>query len=188
MAATHIPINISSKEYFEKAGAAIASELSSHNTFALPKIKKICINAGIGKLFDTKQKQEIVNYLTKMTGQKPKLIITRKSISGFKLRSGEVVGAIVTLRGQKMQDFLFNLVYIAIPRIRDFRGVNRSSFDSNYSCYSLGIVNTAIFPTIGFDVELNFGIQINIVFATGDINNVSLLNHLSFPFSKIITK
>jgi large subunit ribosomal protein L5 len=185
MATTHTPINLSSQEYFDNALAALKTEFSSLNPFALPKIKKICINAGIGKLFDTKQKQQIVEYLNKMTGQKPKLITTRKSISGFKLRSGEVVGAVVTLRGKKMEDFLFNLVYVSIPRIRDFRGVSSSSFDSNYSCYSLGITNTAIFPTVGFDTELNFGIQINIVFASQSPNNVSLLNHLSFPFSKI---
>lgn len=188
MATVQTPITLSSTQYFETAYEKLQKENSKLNKFALPKIEKVCINVGIGKLFDNKQKQQIVEYLTNLTGQKPKLITTRKSISGFKVRSGDVVGAILTLRGKKMQDFLFNLIYIALPRTRDFRGIKSSSFDSNYSCYSLGIPASSIFPAIGFDSDINFGLQINISFKQSGIANLNLLNHLSFPFSKINTK
>lgn len=188
MATVQTPITLTSTQYFETAYDKLQKENSTLNRFALPKIEKVCINVGIGKLFDNKQKQQIVEYLINLTGQKPKLITTRKSISGFKVRSGDVVGAILTLRGKKMQDFLFNLIYISLPRTRDFRGIKLASFDSNYSCYSLGIPASSIFPAIGFDADINFGIQINIAFKHSGQTNLGFLKHLSFPFSKITTK
>jgi large subunit ribosomal protein L5 len=83
-----------------------------------------------------------------------------------------------------MNDFLVNLVYIALPRTRDFRGISSTSFDRNFKSYSLGIQNSSIFPVIGFDSSVNFGMQINIVFKTGSENNKKFLENLNFPFKK----
>jgi len=89
-----------------------------------------------------------------------------------------------TLRGEKMKSFLMQLVYIALPRTRDFRGISESSFNKDFSCYSLGIKTASIFPTIGFDVSVNFGMQINIVFQNGSKYNLELLKFLNLPFNK----
>jgi large subunit ribosomal protein L5 len=143
----------------------------------------ISINVGVGK-YESKEKQEIVNFLHKITGQKPKQVKSRKSISNFKLRKGEINGVVVTLRGKKMYDFLLSLVYLALPVTRDFRGLKKNSFDKNYSSYSLGIPSTSIFPQVGFDAPVNFGMQINICFSTNTEENKVLLESFNFPFIK----
>jgi large subunit ribosomal protein L5 len=120
--------------------------------------------------------------LEKLTGQLPKMVQTGKSIAGFKIRKGDVNSAMVTLRGKKMLDFLLLLVYIALPRTKDFRGVKRDAFDKQYRTYNLGIPNASIFPQIGFDSSVQFGLQINIVFKQPGENNKLLLEKLNFPF------
>jgi large subunit ribosomal protein L5 len=174
---------LTATDYYFGALEKVKQELPAVNPFALPKIEKIVINVGVGKL-DNKQRLEVIDYLEKLTGQKPKVVKAKKSISGFKLRAGEINGVMVTLRGKKMLDFLLLLIYIALPRTRDFRGLSRSSFDEQYISYNIGIPNASIFPQIGFDSSVQFGMQVVIVFKTPGKNNLLLLQKLNFPFSK----
>ena len=179
---------LSSKQLKENATTSIVTALGGDiNSFALPKIDKISINVGCGK-FESKDKQEIANFVHKITGQKPKMIKARMSISNFKLRAGDITGIAVTLRGEKMYDFLLSLVYISLPRIRDFKGIKKAAMDKNFSGYSLGIENCNIFPQVGFDTNLNFGMQINVVFKTGTEANQTVLTSLNFPFIKTDSK
>jgi large subunit ribosomal protein L5 len=179
------PLKTNSIDYYLGAKISLKSENESENPFALSDIDKISINIGLGKYKnDSKARQEIENYLISATGQKPKIIESRLSIAGFKLRKGEPVGLVVTLRGKKMKDFLINLVYLSLPRTRDFKGVKSTSFDSNFNSYSLGIESASIFPLIGFDLSVPFGMQINITFKSKDIKNKRFLELLNFPFVK----
>lgn len=179
-------ITLSSQSYVKTAHESTKKAFPKANPFTLPKIKQISINAGIGNKskFDGKQQQEVVDYLTKLTGQKPKQVATKKSVANFKTRAGDIVGAVVTLRGKKAEDFLLNLVYISLPRTRDFKGIKETSFDKTYRSFSLGIENASIFPAVGFDASTIFGLQINIVFEKSDPNNLTFLQNLSFPFKK----
>ncbi len=177
-------LKLKSKENYTNNVESLIKELKL-NKFEAPQIEKISINVGIGDYKnDSKARADIEKYVYSLAGQKPKVIASRLSIAGFKLRKGEPVGMQLTLRGQKMYDFLVNLVYLALPRTRDFRGISSSSFDKNYKSYSLGIPNTSVFPAIGFDSTVNFGMQINIVFKTGSENNKKFLEQLNFPFKK----
>jgi large subunit ribosomal protein L5 len=178
-------LKINSTEYYQNAKSLLKSENDSVNVFALPDIKKISINIGLGKYKnDSKARQEIESYLVAATGQTPKVVESRLSIAGFKLRKGEPVGLVVTLRGKKMKDFLINLVYLSLPRTRDFKGVKNTSFDSNYNSYSLGIESASILPLVGFDLSVPFGMQINITFKNKDEQNKRFLELLNFPFVK----
>jgi large subunit ribosomal protein L5 len=153
------------------------------NVFALSQIEKISINIGVGK-YDAKQQADIAEHLSKITGNTPKLVPSRVSIAGFKLRKGAIVGLVSTLRGKKMRDFLTLLVFVALPRTRDFRGIKIDSFDANGKVYSLGIPSAAIFPQVGFDATVQFGMQINIVFKNNSPLNKELLTKLNFPFKR----
>jgi large subunit ribosomal protein L5 len=176
-------LKLTSNDYKTKAIEALVESFPGLNRFALPVLDKISINVGVGK-FESKEKDDIANYLEKLTGQKPKEVKSKKSIAGFKLRKGDTIGYVVTLRGRKIYDFLLHLIYIALPRSRDFKGISQAAFDKNYSTYSLGIETASIFPVIGFDSSVNFGMQINIVFKTGSKNNLTFLQNLNFPFKK----
>jgi large subunit ribosomal protein L5 len=177
-------LTLSATDYKTQAIAKTRSVLGADKSnFALPELKMISINVGVGK-FESKEKQEIFNFLYKITGQKPKQVKSRQSISNFKLRKGEINGIVVTLRGQKMYDFMLSLVYLALPVTRDFRGLKKNAFDKNYSSYSLGIPSTSIFPQVGFDAPVNFGMQINICFRTNTEENKVLLESFNFPFVK----
>ena len=174
---------LSTTQYKDQASATVASQLGVANLFQLPSIAKVSINIGVGK-YENKDKQAIADYLQKIVGQKPKMVKSRVSISNFKLRKGDVTGIAVTLRGQKAFDFIIALVYLALPRIRDFKGLKRNAFDKNFSSYSLGIENCAIFPQVGFDANINFGMQINVVFKNKTEQNREMLKALNFPFIK----
>jgi large subunit ribosomal protein L5 len=174
---------LDTQTYYTNALEATKQELPEVNQFALPQIEKIVINAGVGKM-DTKQRQEVGAYLEKLTGQKTKMVQTGKSIAGFKTRKGDLNAAMVTLRGKKMLDFLLLLVYIALPRTKDFRGIKRDAFDKQGRTYNLGIPNASIFPQIGFDSSVQFGLQISIVFKQAGESNKILLEKLNFPFSR----
>ncbi len=177
-------LTISSAQYKEQTSATIAKQLGgSLNVFELPQIAKVSINIGVGK-YENKDKQSIAEFVHKITGQKPKMIKSRVSISNFKLRKGDITGISVTLRGQRAYDFILSLVYLALPRVRDFKGLKKSSFDKNFSSYSLGIENCAIFPQVGFDASINFGMQINVVFKHKTEVNREMLAALNFPFIK----
>lgn len=177
-------IQLTAHDYYIKALEATAQELKG-NKFSAPRITKVVINVGIGKFKGEKtQQEEIMDLVEKLTGQIPRKIYSREAISGFKLRAGELVGLQVTLRGKKMHDFLLNLVYLALPRTKDFKGIKATAWDNNYASYSVGIPDASIFPQVGFNAKVNFGFQANICFAQGNKDNVVLLNNLHFPFQK----
>ncbi len=179
------PLLLNTDSFTSNCVNKISTSLNNANYFRLPKIEKVCINIGLAKdKFDTKQIQDVENYILKMTNQKPKKTQAKKAIANFKTRTGDVVGIVVTLRGRKALEFILNLVYIALPRSRDFKGVKKDSFSKNFSSYSLGIPNTNIFPAVGFDASVSFGLQVNIVFKTPRPENVLLLESLQFPFKK----
>ncbi|EKD56294.1 MAG: 50S ribosomal protein L5 [uncultured bacterium] len=160
------------------------------NIYATPKITKVSINIGVGqgqinpKFYDVADKT-----LQLITGQKPSYTVSRKAISGFKLREGIKVGLVVTLRGKKMSDFIYRLIHIVLPRIRDFRGLNTNSFDRNGN-YSIGLKEQIVFPEIKYDeVELSHGLQINIVTSSKNADQTKeLLTLIGFPFKKETTK
>ena len=151
-----------------------------------PKIEKIVLNIGVGdavsnsKLFD-----DAVNELTLITGQKPVVTRAKKSIAGFKLREGQAIGCKVTLRGERMYEFLDKLVNVSLPRVRDFRGVSNNSFDGRGN-YTLGVKEQLIFPEIDFD-KVNKLRGMDIVFVTTaktDEEGHELLAQLGMPFHK----
>jgi large subunit ribosomal protein L5 len=178
-------LKINSQEYYLNAKQALKKENEKTNDFALSDISKVSINIGLGKYKnDSKARQEVENYLIAATGQKPKVVDSRISIAGFKLRKGEPVGLVVTLRGKKMKDFLLNLIYLSLPRTRDFKGIKSTSFDGTFHSYSLGIESASIFPLVGFDLSVPFGMQLNITFKNKDPKNKRFLELLNFPFVK----
>lgn len=172
-------MNLNSQDFINQITEAIKANFSNTgNVMAFPKLDKISINVGCGsgsnKKYDSKDREAIAKYLEKMTGQKASLVASKKSISGFKLRAGEVVGAKVTLRGKRMYDFLIKLIYIALPRTRDFRGLSAKKYDKSGN-YSLGIKSSTIFPEVGFDAEVSFGLQINFVFKNVTANDTETM-------------
>jgi len=176
-------IQLSSIEYYSKAREALQKAHPQLNPFAIPDVEKVVINCGVGR-FEKAQHEKIAEHLEKLSGQKPKLIKARKSIASFKLRQGETNGYQVTLRRDKVKDFLLHLIYLALPRTRDFRGIPAKSWDKNMKTYTLGIPNASIFPVIGFDIPFQFGIQVSVVFKNPSEYNQELLQALKFPFQK----
>jgi large subunit ribosomal protein L5 len=152
----------------------------------IPKITKITVNMGVGEaVADRKVMDAAVADLTKITGQKPKLCMSKKSIASFKVRENLAIGTMVTLRGERMWEFFDRLVTIAIPRIRDFRGINPRSFDGRGN-YSLGVMEQIIFPEIQYDqIDQLRGMDITITTTAKDNKHgKALLEAFSFPFRK----
>jgi large subunit ribosomal protein L5 len=176
-------LKLDTKKYFEDALKEVVKNNPKVNLYALPQIEKVIINSGVGRL-DEKQKQDAAEIIESLTSQKVLRVPAKKSIASFKLRQGQTVGLSTTLRKQKAKDFIFQLVYLALPRTRDFKGIKGNAFDANFKCYSLGIDSVSIFPSAGFDTKVNFGLQINIVFKSGSELNKELLTNLNFPFKK----
>jgi large subunit ribosomal protein L5 len=172
--------------YHEEVKAQLQSELGLSNPMQVPRLEKIVINMGIGEaVADRKQIEQAVNELSTISGQKPRVNIARKSIAGFKLREGQAVGVSVTLRGDRMWEFFDRLLAIAIPRIRDFRGLNPRSFDGRGN-YTFGVNEQLIFPEIDYDdVSTTRGMDITIV-TTAETNEGgrALLDAFGFPFRK----
>lgn len=137
--------------YSEKIAAELKKELGLANAHQIPKLEKITINVGLGRSKDDKKMIETAtNTLRKVTGQEPLETIAKKSIAGFKLREGNKIGLKVTLRGDKMYEFLDRLVTIVLPRLRDFHGVSVKAFDRQGN-YSLGLTDQSVFPELTFD-------------------------------------
>ena len=156
------------------------------NISEVPKLKKVVVSAGVGDFKeDDKAIDKIVSDIAKITGQKPKINHSRKAVSAFKLRIGQPVGVTVTLRGELMFDFIERLINIALPRVRDFRGLPEKSFDGKGN-FSLGIKEHTIFPEIKYeDVTLNFGFEVNVnTSAKNNEDAHALLLALGFPFEK----
>ena len=161
-------------------------ELGLRNVMQVPRLEKIVLNCGVG--LATEQKSLLdgaVADLTVITGQKPLVTRAKKSIAGFKLRAGNPIGAKVTLRGARMWEFYDRLVSLAIPRIRDFRGMEPSSFDGRGN-YTFGVTEQLIFPEIDYDkIDATRGMDITIVTtASSDDEGRALLTALGFPFRR----
>jgi len=164
----------------------LKSDLGIDNVMQVPKIIKITVNMGVGEaVADRKVMDAAVADLTKITGQKPQVTKSRKAIAAFKLRQGLAVGCMVTLRGDRMYEFLDRLINIAMPRIRDFRGVSARSFDGRGN-YSLGVKEQIIFPEIQYDqIDVIRGMDITITTtATDNKQGRALLEAFNFPFRK----
>jgi large subunit ribosomal protein L5 len=172
--------------YRETVVPRLRSDLKIENAMQVPRITKITINMGVGEaVADRKVMDAAVTDLTKISGQKPLITKSRKAIASFKLRAGLAVGAKVTLRGTRMYEFLDRLISIAMPRIRDFRGVSPRSFDGQGN-YSLGVKEQIIFPEIQYDqVDQIRGMDITITTtAVDNRHGRALLEAFNFPFRK----
>jgi large subunit ribosomal protein L5 len=172
--------------YLEKVAPALKEQLSIANAMEVPRLEKIVVNMGVGEAVgDRKAIESAFDELSLITGQKPRLNKARKSIAGFKVREGMPVGASVTMRGNRMWEFFDRLLAVAIPRIRDFRGLNPRAFDGRGN-YSFGVTEQLIFPEIDFDrVQSVRGMDITIcTTATDDQHAKALLEAFGFPFRK----
>ena len=174
------------KIYRDEIVAKLMTSLTVTNPMQVPKITKISVNMGVGEaVADKKAMDGAVNDLTALTGQKPVVTKSRKAIAAFKLRAGVPVGARVTLRGARMYEFLDRLINVAMPRIRDFRGVSARSFDGRGN-YSFGVKEQIIFPEIAYDqIDQLRGMDITITTTAGsDAAGRALLEAFNFPFRK----
>ena len=174
------------QKYDSELKAQLQSELGLANVMAVPRLEKIVVNMGVGRA--TQQRSLLdgaVKDLTIITGQKPSVRKAKKSIATFKLREGNEIGAMVTLRGDRMWEFYDRLVSVAIPRIRDFRGLNPNSFDGRGN-YTFGLTEQLVFPEIDYDnIDTVRGMDITIVTtATSDDQGRALLRALGFPFRR----
>jgi large subunit ribosomal protein L5 len=172
--------------YREQVIPKLRSELKIGNVMQVPRIAKITVNMGVGEaVADKKIMDAAVADLAKITGQKPLITKSRKAIASFKIRAGLAVGAKVTLRGTRMYEFLDRLISIAMPRIRDFRGVSPRAFDGQGN-YSLGVKEQIIFPEIQYDqIDQVRGMDITITTtARDDRHGRALLEAFNFPFRK----
>ncbi|TLZ31776.1 MAG: 50S ribosomal protein L5 [Gammaproteobacteria bacterium] len=172
--------------YREQVVPRLRADLKIDNVMQVPRISKITVNMGVGEaVADKKVMDAALADLTKITGQKPLITKSRKAIASFKIRAGLAVGAKVTLRGTRMYEFLDRLINIAMPRIRDFRGVSPRAFDGQGN-YTLGVKEQIIFPEIQYDqVDQVRGMDITITTtARDDRHGRALLEAFSFPFRK----
>ena len=171
-------------KYKEEIISALNEQFGYKSIMQVPKLEKICINQGVGEATqDKKLVDNALNEITKIAGQKAVSVKARKSVSNFKLREGMPIAARVTLRDEQMYEFLDRLVSVALPRVRDFRGINDKSFDGRGN-YSLGIKEQIIFPEIVLDqVNKITGMDINFVTsAKTDAEALALLKALGMPF------
>jgi len=170
---------------FEKEVApALLKELELSNKMAVPRLHKIVVNMGVGEATqNAKVLDPAVNELGQITGQKPVVTRAKKSIAAFKVRQGQSIGAMVTLRGDRMYEFLDRLVNIVLPRVRDFKGVSTKSFDGRGN-YTIGLHDQLIFPEISYEkVDKLKGMNVTIVTTAANDNQArSLLKHLGMPF------
>ena len=172
--------------YREQVLSRLQKDLGIQNPMEVPRITKITVNMGVGEaVADKKVMDAAVTDLTKITGQKPLVTKSRKAIASFKIRQGLAIGCKVTLRGARMYEFLDRLISIAMPRIRDFRGVSPRSFDGQGN-YSMGVKEQIIFPEIQYDqIDQVRGMDITITTtATDNRQGRALLEAFNFPFRK----
>jgi len=172
------------EHYTKTVRDALTKEFNYKNAFEVPKIEKIVINMGVGEAVnDRKAVDGAVNDLTAITGQKPVVTKSRKSIATFKLREGMAIGAKVTLRRDRMYEFIDRLITVALPRVRDFRGLNGKSFDGRGN-FAMGLKEQIVFPEIEYDkVDMVRGMDIIIcTTAKTDAEAKALLRGFNFPF------
>jgi len=174
------------ERYINEVRAKLKEEFPYKNDMEIPKMTKIVLNMGVGEAsHNSKLAENIVNQLTKIAGQKALSTKAKKSIASYKLREGMPVGAMVTLRGDRMYDFFQKLVCVVIPRIRDFRGVSPKSFDGRGN-YTFGLKEQTLFPEIHSDeVDIVKGMNVSIITtARTDDEARALLKYLGMPFKK----
>jgi len=172
------------EKYLKEIKPALQKELGIKNTMAVPRLEKIVLNMGLGEATqNVKLMDPLIGDLAQIAGQKPVTTKAKKSIAAFKLRVGMPIGAMVTLRGDKMYEFLDRLISTALPRVRDFRGVSSKSFDGRGN-YTLGMRDQLIFPEIDYSrVEKLKGMNVTIVTTAKDDNHArALLRHFGMPF------
>jgi large subunit ribosomal protein L5 len=170
-------------QYREKVVPVLKEKLKRENVHSLPRVTKVVVSMGVGKAReDRKPLEEAIEQLGQLTGQKPQKTRARKSVSAFRLREGMEIGCRVTLRGQMMYEFLDRLITLALPRVRDFRGLNPRSFDGRGN-YSMGLSEQLVFPEINADKVHNVqGMNITVVTtATNDDEARILLRELGLP-------
>jgi large subunit ribosomal protein L5 len=173
-------------QYDNEIRARLKDELNLPNIMMVPRIEKIVVNMGVGAaLAQPKLLEGAVADLSTITGQRPVVTKAKKSIAGFKLRQGNSIGARVTLRGDRMWEFFDRLISLAIPRIRDFRGLNPNSFDGRGN-YTFGVTEQLIFPEVNYDrIDATRGMDISIVTtARTDAEGRALLDAFGFPFRR----
>jgi large subunit ribosomal protein L5 len=172
------------QHYLKSVVPALVKEFGYKNVMAVPKIQKVSVNIGLGEATqNAKLMDGAVNELGQIAGQKPVVTKAKKSIAAFKLREGMSIGAMVTLRGDRMYEFLDRLMNVALPRVRDFRGVSSKSFDGRGN-YTLGVRDQLIFPEIDYNkVEKVKGMNISIITtAKTDAEGLALLKQMGMPF------
>lgn len=174
------------EKYENEIVKTLVEKFDYTSVMEVPKVNKIVLNMGVGDaVSNTRNLENAVNELTLISGQKPVITNAKKSIAAFRLREGMPIGTKVTLRGERMYDFLDKLVSVSLPRVRDFRGVNKNSFDGRGN-YTLGVKEQLIFPEISYDdVSKVRGLDIVIVTtANTDEEGKALLSELGMPFQK----
>jgi large subunit ribosomal protein L5 len=172
------------EQYRDTIVKQLMEEFSYKSVMEVPRIEKITLNMGVGEAIDDKKVMEhAVSDMTQISGQKPVVTVARKSVAGFKIREGYPIGCKVTLRSQRMYEFLDRLISVAIPRIRDFRGLNGKSFDGRGN-YSMGVKEQIMFPEIDYDkIDTLRGMDITITTsAKSDEEGRALLKAFNFPF------
>ena len=172
------------ERYQKEIAPRLAERLGRSNRLSLPRLQKIVVNMGVGKALQDKNRMtQAVEQLAQITGQQPQVTRAKKAVSGFRLREGNEIGCRVTLRGRRMYEFLDRLISIALPRIRDFRGVNPKSFDGHGN-YSLGLSEQSVFPEIDPD-KVTFVQGMDVTFVTSTNNDDEareLLRGFGMPF------
>jgi large subunit ribosomal protein L5 len=172
------------ERYAKEILPALAKKFGRENRLSLPKLTKIVLNMGVGKaLQDQERMKQAAEHLAQIAGQRPQITKARMAVSGFRLREGNEIGCRVTLRGRRMYEFLDRLINVALPRIRDFRGVNPKSFDGNGN-YTMGLTEQLVFPEIDPDkVSFTQGMDITFVTTTkNDDEARELLRLFGMPF------
>jgi large subunit ribosomal protein L5 len=170
--------------YQKEIAARLAERLGRQNRLSLPRLQKIVVNMGVGKALQDKNRMEqAAEQLSQITGQRAQVTKAKRAVSGFRLREGNEIGCRVTLRGRRMYEFLDRLISVALPRIRDFRGVNPKSFDGHGN-YSLGLAEQSVFPEIDPD-KVTFVQGMDVTFVTSTNNDDEareLLRAFGMPF------
>jgi large subunit ribosomal protein L5 len=173
-------------EYTTTYAAELQKELELANPHQVPKLEKIVVNIGLGKAKDDKKVIEAAkNTLRKVTGQEPVETVAKNSIAGFKLREGNMIGLKITLRGDRMYEFMDRLINIVMPRLRDFHGVSNKAFDKQGN-YSFGLVDQSVFPELTFDeTTTSHGMQaVFVINAQDKAHSKALLQKFGMPFEK----
>ena len=173
-------------QYGSKFAPELQKELGLANAHQVPKLEKVVVNVGLGRAKDEKKYMEVAtNTLRKITGQQPIETIAKKSIAGFKLREGNKIGLKVTLRGDKMYEFMDRLITVVLPRLRDFHGVSNKAFDKSGN-FSIGLIDQSVFPELTFDETTTpHGLQAVFVIACQEPAHAkALLQKFGMPFEK----